>query len=82
MIDCAPPGACALPKTAAEMLERERELSAHVEALTLFQKTEAEAFCTELALAQEQWSGNSPAASAACSRCITRFLLHKNAKPR
>ena len=54
MIDCAPPGACALPKTAAEMLERERELSAHVEALTLFQKTEAEAFCTELALAQEQ----------------------------
>lgn len=38
MIDCAPPGACALPKTAAEMLERERELSAHVEALTLFQK--------------------------------------------
>lgn len=35
MIDCAPPGACALPKTAAEMLERERELSAHVEALTL-----------------------------------------------
>lgn len=80
MIDCAPPSACALPETAEEMLAREKELSAHVEALTLFQKIKAEAFCTELALAEEQWGGNSPAASAACSRCITRFLLHKKCK--
>ena len=79
MIDCAPPGACALPKTAAEMLERERELSAHVEALTLFQKTEAEAFCTELALAQEQWSGNSPPPAQDASPA---FSCTKNAKPR
>ena len=59
MIDCAPPSACALPETAEEMLAREKELSAHVEALTLFQKIKAEAFCTELALAEEQWGGNS-----------------------
>lgn len=69
-----------MPGTAREMLAREKELSAYIEALTLTQKCAAEAFCTGLALAQEQWDGQDAAASAACSRCMTRFLLHKTCK--
>ncbi len=80
MPDAGVSGGCTLPRSGWEMLAWEKALSAHVEALTLLDRRAAEEFCTKLAEEAERWPDQSAAASAACARCITRFLLHKKCK--
>ena len=69
-----------IPCSGQEMLEWEKALSARVEALTLTDKRMAEELCTQLVTAEACWPDRSAAASAACARCVTRFLLHKKCK--
>lgn len=69
-----------LPGGAADMLAREKELAAWIDKLTLANRKAAECFCTALAQAEAGWPEHTAASSAACARCIMRFLLHKKCK--
>lgn len=71
---------CPLPEDAREMLAREKELASHIDGLTLADRPSAEALCTALVRAEAAWPARSAASSAACARCVTRFLLHKKCK--
>lgn len=76
----APADPCPLPGSAQEMLACEKKLSARIDRLTILDRPAAETLCTALVRAEEDWPAHSPASSAACARCVTRFLLHKKCK--
>ena len=71
--------ACEKPANAQEMHAREKEIAEFLAGLACSGRPSAEAFCTALALAERDWE-QSAACSAACARCIMRFLLHKKCK--
>lgn len=71
---------CTLPETGREMLACERALAEQIDEMTFSDRLSAEALCTRLVQAEEVWPERSAAASAACARCVTRFLLHKKCK--
>lgn len=80
LLTAAPASPCTLPGSAQEMLACEKELSSRIDRLTSSDRPAAEALCTALVRAQAGWPVHSPASSAACARCVTRFLLHKKCK--